>query len=77
LTEAGNLRTDIRKRLILSMLLSENVRPSVKFLVLENFDRMPKPVRIAIICGVLQAEPSHHIDLVKEEIRWIVAHERL
>ncbi len=75
LTEAGNLRTDIRKRLILSMLLSENVRPSVKFLVLENFYRMPKPVRIAIISGVLQADPSHHIDLVKEEIRWIVAQE--
>jgi len=75
LTEAGNLRTDIRKRLVLSLLLSENVRPSVKFLVLENFSKMPKQVRIAIISGVLQAEPSHHIDLVKEEIRWIVAHE--
>jgi hypothetical protein len=75
LTEAGNLRTDIRKRLVLSLLLSENVRPSVKFLVLENFHRMPKTVRIAIISGVLQAEPSHHVDLVKEEIRWIVAHE--
>jgi len=77
LTEAGNLRNDIRKRLVLSLLLSENVRPSVKFLMLENFHRMPKPVRIAILTGVLNAEPSHHIDLVKEEIRWIVAQERL
>ena len=77
LTEAGNLRNDIRKRLVLSLLLSENVRPSVKFLMLENFHRMPKPVRIAILTAVLNAEPSHHIDLVKEEIRWIVAQERL
>lgn len=77
LTEAGNLRNDIRKRLVLSLLLSENVRPSVKFLMLENFHRMPKPVRISILAAVLNAEPSHHIDLVKEEIRWIVAQERL
>ncbi len=77
LTEAGNLRNDIRKRLVLSLLLSENVRPSVKFLMLENFHRMPKPVRVAILAAVLNAEPSHHIDMVKEEIRWIVAQERL
>jgi len=77
LTEAGNLRSDIRKRLVLSLLLSENVRPSVKFLILENFERMPKPVRLAIITSVLKAEPSHHIDLVKEEVRWIVEQEGL
>ncbi len=77
LTEAGNLRNDIRKRLVLSLLLSENVRPSVKFLMLENFHRMPKPVRVAILASVLNAESSHHIDMVKEEIRWIVAQERL
>ncbi|MBT3558801.1 MAG: hypothetical protein HN491_13650, partial [Rhodospirillales bacterium] len=77
LTEAGNLRNDIRKRLVLSLLLSENVRPSVKFLVLENFYRLSKPVRASILAAVLNAEPSHHIDLIKEEIRWIVAQERL
>ena len=77
LTEAGNLRSDIRKRLVLSLLLSENVRPSVKFLVLENFYQLSKPVRASILAAVLNAEPSHHIDLIKEEIRWIVAQERL
>ena len=77
LTEAGNLRSDIRKRLVLSLLLSENVRPSVKFLILENFSRLPKPVRLAIVTSVFKAEPSHHIDLVKEEVRWIVAQEGL
>ena len=77
LTEAGNLRNDIRKRLVLSLLLSENVRPSVKFLILENFHRMPKAVRAAILGAVLNADSSHHIDLIKEEIRWIVAQDRL
>ena len=77
LTEAGNLRNDIRKRLVLSLLLSENVRPSVKFLVLENFYRLSKPVRASFLSAVPNAEPSHHIDLIKEEIRWIVAQERL
>ncbi len=77
LTEAGNLRTDIRKRLVLSLLLSEHVRPSVKFLILENFYRMPKAVRHTILGAVMNAEASHHIDLIKEEIRWIVAQERL
>lgn len=76
LTEAGNLRNDIRKKLVLSLLLSEAVRPSVKFLMLENFQRMPKAVRHAILEAVLKAEPSHHIDLIKEELRWIVAQER-
>lgn len=72
LTEAGNLRHDIRKKLVLSLLLSENVRPSVKFLMLENFMRMPKPVRHAIIGAVLKAEPTRHIEIIKEELRWIV-----
>lgn len=73
LTEAGNMRSDIQKKLVLSLLLSETVRPSVKFLMLENFHRMPKPVQNAIIQALLRAEPSRHVDLMKEELRWIVA----
>jgi hypothetical protein len=76
LTEAGNLRHEIRKKLVLSLLLSAAIRPSIKFLMLENFQRMPHPVRIAIIAAVLKAEPSRHVDLIKEELRWIVAQER-
>lgn len=72
LTEAGNLRNDIRQKLVVSLILSETVRPSVKFLMLENFDRLPKPVRLGIISAVLKAKPSHHIDIIKEELRWIV-----
>ena len=77
LTEAGNLRNDIRKKLILSLLLSPTVRPSVKFLMLENFTRMPKPIRLAIISGVLKAEPTRHTEVIKEELKYIVSQERI
>ena len=77
LTEAGNLRSDIRKKLVLSLLLSENIRPSIKFLLLENFERMPAPVRISIISEVLKAEPGRHIEIIKEELRWLLQHERV
>lgn len=75
LTEAGNMRSDIRKKLVLSLLVSENIRPSIKFLFLENFDRMPKPVQSAIVRDVEKAPPSHHMEMIKEEVRWIVARE--
>ncbi len=76
LTEAGNLRNDIRKKLLSSLMLSENVRPSIKFLMLENFERMPTPVRLGIISDVLRAEPTHHLEIIKEELKWIVTQER-
>ena len=76
LTEAGNLRNDIRKKLVLSLLLSDTIRPSIKFLFLENFDRFPNPVRMSIITSVLRAKPTHHVELIKEELKWIVAQER-
>lgn len=76
LSEAGNLRHDIRQKLILSLLLSEHIRPSTKFLMLEHFERLSKPTRTAIISGVLQAEPTRHSDIIKEELRWIVSQER-
>ncbi len=74
LTEAGNMRHDIRKKLVLSLLLSQTVRPSVKFLMLENFHRMARPVQLAIISGVLRAEPSRHTEIIKEELRYLVVH---
>ncbi len=76
LTEAGNLRHDIRRKLVLSLLVSPNIRPSIKFLVLENFQRFPTAVRRGIISGVLQAEPNRHSDIIKEELRWIITQER-
>ena len=76
LTEAGNLRNEIRKKLVLSLLLSPNIRPSIKFLMLENFQRMPHTVRLGIIGAVLKADHSRHLDMIKEELRWIVTQER-
>jgi len=75
LTEAGNMRNEIRKKLVLSLLLSGTVRPSVKFLMLENFDRLAKPVRLSIISSVLQAEPTRHTEIIKEELQYMVANE--
>ncbi|MDA0997416.1 MAG: hypothetical protein O2944_04315 [Proteobacteria bacterium] len=76
LTEAGNLRNDIRKKLVLSILLSVSVRPSIKFLMLENFHRLAKPVRLGIISAVLKAEPTRHSEFIKEELRYIVVQEK-
>lgn len=76
LTEVGNLRHDIRKKLVLSLLLSASVRPSIKFLMLENFHRMPKSVRHGIISAVLKAEPNRHTEVIKEELKYIVLQER-
>jgi hypothetical protein len=75
LTEAGNMRNDIRQKLVLSLLLSGAVRPSVKFLMLENFDRLAKPVRRGIMAAVLKAEPTHHTEIIKDELKYMVAHE--
>ncbi len=75
LTEAGNMRNDIRKKLVLSLLLSGTVRPSVKFLMLENFERLPGQVRNAIMSGVLAAEPTRHTEIIKEELKYMVAQE--
>lgn len=77
LTEAGNMRHEIRKKLVLSLLLSPNVRPSIKFMMLENFQRMPKPVRLGIVEGVMKAEPSRHTDIIKEELKYIITQEAL
>ena len=76
LTEAGNLRNDIRKKLVLSLILSNTIRPGLKFLMLEHFHRLPTPVRLSIISGVLKAEPSRHLDIIKEELKWLVTEGR-
>ena len=76
LTDAGNMRNDIRKKLILSLLLSSAVRPSVKFLILENFHLMATAVQSGIISGVLKAAPSRHTEIIKEELRYLVLNGR-
>lgn len=76
LTEAGNMRSEIRRKLVSSLLLSESIRPSIKFLFLENLQRFPEPVRSAIISSVLKAEPGHHTQMIKDELKWIIAQDR-
>lgn len=76
LTEAGNLQSDVRQKLVTSLLLSEHVRPGIKFLMLEHFESFPLPTRQGIIQAVAKAPESRHIDVLKEELRWIVSHER-
>ncbi len=76
LTNAGNMRHHIRGKLVLSLLSSPTIRPSIKFLMLENFEKFPQSVRLFIISGILKAEPSRHLDVIKEELRWIVRQER-
>ena len=77
LTEAGNLRHDIRRKLVLSLLVSPNIRPSIKFLVCWRTSSVCRPRCAARSSpGVLQAEPNRHSDIIKEELRWIITQER-
>ena len=44
--------------------------------MLEHFDSFPMPTRQGIIKAVATAPESRHIDVLKEELRWIVSHEK-
>ncbi len=72
LTEAGNLRHDVRRKLVASLLLSPTIRPGIKFLFLENFDRLPTATRCHVISEVLRSRESPHVEIIKEELKWIV-----
>ena len=71
LSEAGNLRVDIRKRLILGLLNSDTIRPSIKFLFLENLERLPAGVRIEIINEAMSAPNKPSLEAIKQELAWI------
>ncbi len=76
LTESGNLRHEVRMRLVSSLLLAEAIRPSIKFLFLENFFRFPSPVRVGIINAIQIAEPTRHTEMIREELKWMIAQQR-
>ncbi|MCW8835008.1 MAG: hypothetical protein OQJ99_01420 [Rhodospirillales bacterium] len=76
LTEAGNLRFEIRKKLVNSLLLSKTVRPGIKFLFLENLHYFPEPVYVAIIEEIIAAPEATHLDPIKEELRWMLGMHR-
>ena len=71
LSEAGNLRLDIRKRLILGLLMSDTIRPSIKFLFLEHLERLPPTVRNEIITEALHAPNKPSLEAIKQELAWI------
>jgi hypothetical protein len=71
LSEAGNLRVDIRKRLVLGLLTSDTIRPSIKFLFLENLQRLPPSVRNEIINETLKAPNKPSLEAIKQELAWI------
>jgi hypothetical protein len=71
LSEAGNLRIDIRKRLILGLLTSDTIRPSIKFLFLENLERLPIKIRLEIINHVMDVTDKPSLEVIKQELAWI------
>ena len=71
LSEAGNLRVDIRKRLILGLLTSEKIRPSIKFLFMENLERLPLEIRQDIINQIINEPDKPHLDIIKQELVWL------
>ena len=71
LSEAGNLRVDIRKRLILGLLNSDTIRPSIKFLFLENLERLPEGLRLEVINEAMSAPDRPSLEAIKQELAWI------
>jgi hypothetical protein len=71
LSEAGNLRVDIRKRLILGLLTSDTIRPAIKFMFLENLQRLPLTVAKEIIADTLRQPDKPSLEAIKQELAWI------
>ena len=71
LSESGNLRVDIRKRLILGLLNSDTIRPSIKFLFLENLERLPVGMRTEIINEAMAGPNKPSLEAIKQELAWI------
>ena len=71
LSDAGNLRVDIRKRLILGLLTSEKIRPSIKFLFMENLERLPLEIRRDIINQTINVPDKPHLEAIKQELIWL------
>jgi len=71
LSEAGNLRVDIRKRLIIGLLTSDKIRPSIKFLFMENLQRLPLEIRRDIINQTINVPDKPHLEVIKQELAWL------
>ncbi|MHC8493180.1 hypothetical protein ACTU44_10775 [Thalassospira sp. SM2505] len=71
LASNGNLRIDIYRRLVMKLMRSDAVRPSVKFMLLERLDRFPQMVKLQIVNEVNSAPDTPEYQTLKQELRWI------
>ncbi|MFH1805649.1 MAG: hypothetical protein ABID63_12255 [Pseudomonadota bacterium] len=71
LASSGNLRLEIYKRLVVRLIRSDAVRPSVKFMLLERLDCFPQMVKLQIITEVNAAPDTPEYQTLKQELRWI------
>ncbi|WP_033067272.1 hypothetical protein [Thalassospira australica] len=71
LASNGNLRIDIYRRLVMKLMRSDAVRPSVKFMLLERLDRFPQMVKLQIVSEVNSAPDTPEYQTLKQELRWI------
>ncbi|MCC9622527.1 hypothetical protein LPB41_12565 [Thalassospira sp. MA62] len=71
LASSGNLRIDIYRRLVMKLMRSDAVRPSVKFMLLERLDCFPQMVKLQIVNEVNSAPDTAEYQTLKQELRWI------
>jgi hypothetical protein len=72
LSEMSHIRTDVYRRMVLSLLMSPKVRPAAKLMVLQRFDRFPRALQVDVVQTLAYAERSPSNDYVKEELLWMV-----
>ena len=71
LARYGNLRLDIYKRLIVKLMRSEGVRPSLKFMILEQLGVFPKVVQLQIVTAVNVGPDTAEFEALRRELRFI------
>ena len=55
----------------MGILTSETIRPSIKFLFLEQLGRLPLSVQREIITDALNAPDRPKLEAIKQELAWI------
>ena len=71
LARYGNLRLDIYKRLIVKLMRSEGVRPSLKFMILEQLNLFPKVVQLHIVTAVNAGPNTAEFQALRRELQFI------
>ena len=71
LARYGNLRLDIYKRLIVKLMRSEGVRPSLKFMILEQLGVFPKVIQLHIVTAVNTGPNTAEFQALRRELKFI------